>query len=144
MLAEFLGGSGNYMWMSDSQKQGTQSHTQDDSSPLLLPPALSHPWSPGQIPALEFLKTPNLSVGGGHRDMTVCWRRSWRRDCLLEEVITRAWTQVDPQARCRQSEAPYFLPCLWNVSSAHHSHTRNHFKDATWRESCGAEIIQMV
>lgn len=54
--------------------------------------------------------------------------------CLLEEAIKSMELQVDPQAEPGQSEAPYFLPCLQNVLSAHHSHSGNYSKDMALRD----------
>lgn len=48
---------------------------------------------------------------------------------MLEAVIERMWLPTDPGAGPTQLEVvPHLQPCLWNVRSTHHSHTRSHFK----------------
>lgn len=51
--------------------------------------------------------------------------KSW---WALEEVTQRMWPLDDLRVRPGQSEAPYPLPCPWDVCSAHGSHSGSHFQ----------------
>ena len=63
---------------------------------------------------------------------------------LLEETIKMTWWPYDPWPGPRQSEVPSFL-CLWNVSSAHHSHREIHYQGCrNERAWCITETIWTV
>ena len=64
----------------------------------------------------------------------------WRSQCVrvqlsvsVLELTERMRPLVDRWAGLRQSEAPRYLPCPWNVDVAHSSHTRSHVKNAALR-----------
>lgn len=62
-------------------------------------------------------------------------------ELVLEEVMERTRLLVDLQAGPGQLEAPYSLPCPWNVCSVHMGAV---FKDTALREQCVIEAIWMV